>query len=430
VLQAILSDMGGAGTFVVRPSGPLVGDVPISGAKNSVLKLMCATVLCPGRFVIRNVPRISDVEWMGEVLTALGIDVAWDGDDVLVVTVGEEVLPFAPYELVEKMRASTALLGPLLARCGEAHIAMPGGDDFGSRPINLHLEGLEALGATFELQHGTIVGRATTLRGARVSLEYPSVGATENVMLAAVLAEGTTIIENAAREPEVADLAAFLNRMGSRVVGAGSPTISIEGVTELRPVDHETIADRIEAATFAACVAVAGGEVMLVGARDDHMASVIRKMGEMGVRMAPDSRGVWVMSGDRPRRLDLSTLPYPGIATDVLPMFVAALCCASGTSYATENLYGGRFRYVGELARMGADIDVEGHHLVIEGREWLSGAPVRAVDIRAGAALVCAALKAEGETVIHDAHHIDRGYHQLDAKLVAVGASVERGVGD
>jgi len=412
--------------LLVRRSGELSGQIPIEGAKNSVLKLMAATVLAPGVYVMRNVPRISDVDWMGEVLTAIGSSVRWIDDSTLEVTSGETLAPEAPYELVEKMRASTALLGPLLARCGEAHIAMPGGDDFGSRPINLHLDGLEALGATFELLHGTIHGRVDRLVGGRVVLEYPSNGATENLLLAATLADGETTIDNAAREPEIADLAAFLNRMGARVLGAGSSTITVEGVKELHPVDHEVVPDRIEAATYLACVATAGGEVTLVGARDDHMSSIIRKVGDMGVRVSPDSAGLWVMHHGRLTATDLSTLPYPGIATDVLPLFVAALATADGTSFATENLYGGRFRYAGELARMGADISVDGHHMVIDGVELLSGAKVRATDIRAGAALVVAALRAEGETEIYDAHHIDRGYHRLAEKLSAVGADVTR----
>lgn len=412
--------------LIVRPGGPLTGEVPIRGAKNSVLKLMAATVLAPGRHVLHNVPRISDVEWMGEVLGALGTRVTWDDPHTLAVEVGEELVPEAPYALVERMRASTALLGPLLARCGEARIAMPGGDDLGSRPINLHLAGLEALGARFELSHGTIVGHADGLVGNRVVLEYPSVGATENLIMAGTLARGTTVIDNAAREPEIADLAAFVNRMGAQVLGAGSPTIEVEGVDELRPVRHEVVPDRVEAATYLAATAVAGGEVVLAGARDDHMAQLLRKVGEMGVRTSPDSRGVWVLGPGRLRAADVATLPYPGIATDYLPMLVAMLAVAEGTSFATENLFGGRFRYVGELARMGARIDVDGHHLVVHGVEWLSGAPVRAFDIRAGAALVVAGLRAEGETEVWGAEHIDRGYECLAERLSELGASVTR----
>jgi UDP-N-acetylglucosamine 1-carboxyvinyltransferase len=399
--------------------------VRIRGAKNSVLKLMAATVLAPGTSTIRNVPHISDVEWMGDVLASLGL-VVDRRDDQLVIDSSGDIVPEAPYELVEKMRASTALIGPMLARCGEARVAMPGGDDFGSRPIDLHLTGLEALGATFELSHGTIHGRADGLVGARVLLEYPSVGATENVLLAATRAKGTTVIDNAAREPEIADLAAFLNRMGAQIVGAGSPTIQVEGVAELQPAIHEVIPDRIEAATFLAAVGLASGEVVLEGARHDHMTQLVRKFGEMGMRISPDPDGLWVMANERPKAISVATLPYPGVATDYLPLIMPLLAVADGTSFATENLFGGRFRYLGELARMGARIDVDGHHVVVEGVEWLSGAPVRALDIRAGAGMVVAGLRAEGETVVHDSHHLDRGYEDLVGRLSSLGADIAR----
>lgn len=413
------------GRMRVRPSGPLGGRVRVGGAKNSALKLMAATVLAPGTSTLWNVPAISDVEWMADVLRALGVEVTPEGGGKLTVDAGGDITPEAPYELVERMRASTALIGPLLARCGEAHVAMPGGDDFGSRPIDLHLSGLEALGATFELAHGTIHGRVERLVGGRVVLEYPSVGATETVMLAATLAEGVTAIENAAREPEIADLGAFLNRMGAKVTGAGSPTVRVEGVAELRPASHEVIPDRIEAATFIAAVGIAGGEVVVEGARHDHMAQLVRKFGEMGIRISPERDGLWVMARDRLQPISVATLPYPGVATDYLPLVMPLLAVADGTSFATENLFGGRFRYLGELARMGARIDVEGHHVVVEGVEWLSGAPVRAFDIRAGAGMVVAGLRAEGETIVHDSEHLDRGYEDFVGRLVSIGADVE-----
>jgi UDP-N-acetylglucosamine 1-carboxyvinyltransferase len=324
------------------------------------------------------------------------------------------------------MRASTAVIGPLLAACGEAHVAMPGGDDFGSRPINMHLAGLEALGATFELRHGIIHGRADRLDGAEVVLEYPSVGATENLLMAGVLAEGRTVVRNAAREPEIADLAAFLNRMGARVLGAGSPNVEIEGVGELRAVEHQVVPDRLEVATYLGALGVAGGEITLRNVRPDHLEMLIEKLGAMGMRVSPESDGLWAMQRGRPRAVDVATLPYPGIATDFLPLLVAVLSLANGTSYATENVFAGRFGYVGELSRMGADIKVEGHHLVIDGVDRLSGAPVRAPDIRAGAALVVAALGADGETTVLGGDHIDRGYEDLDGKLRALGADVRR----
>jgi UDP-N-acetylglucosamine 1-carboxyvinyltransferase len=411
--------------ILVRPSGPLSGTVPIGGAKNSALKLMAASLLAPGRHVLRNVPHISDVVDMAELLEAMGVVVERDGD-LLVIEVGAEVVPEAPYELVERMRASIVVLGPLLARYGEAKVALPGGDDFGPRPIDLHLRGLQELGATFETHRGYIVARAEQLVGARVLLEFPSVGATENLMMAAVLAKGITTLDNAAREPEIADLAAFLNRMGAHVTGAGTSTVVIEGVESLSPSDHTVIPDRIEAATYLAALAVAGGEITLAGARPDHMDMLVSKLGEMGMRISPTADGLWALVTRRLRSVDVSTLPYPGIATDYKPLMVAALTVADGVGIVTENLFAGRFRYVDELVRMGADIRTEGHHAVVRGVPQLSGAPVRAPDIRAGAALAVAALRAEGETIVLDAHHIDRGYEDFVGKLRRLGADVER----
>lgn len=397
----------------------------ISGAKNSALKLMAACVLAEGTHVLHNVPDIADVAFMAAVLEAIGLEVSI-GDGTAEVRRSSELHPETPYELVEKMRASTALLGPLLAVTGRARIAMPGGDDFGARPIDMHLAGLEQLGATFELEHGDINARADGLRGAEIVLDYPSVGATENLLMAAVLADGHTVITNAAREPEISDLAAFLNRMGAQVVGAGSPRIDVDGVAELRAVDHSVVPDRLEAATYLAALGVAGGELTLTHTRVDHMEMLIDRMGAMGIRISPDGEDLWAMARSRPKPADVATLPYPGLATDFLPLLVAVQCFATGTSYATENIFAGRFGYVGELARMGAQIKVEDHHLVIDGVEALSGAPVRALDIRAGAAMIVAALGAEGETVVRDGQHVDRGYEHLDAKMAAVGADVVR----
>jgi UDP-N-acetylglucosamine 1-carboxyvinyltransferase len=306
---------------------------------------------------------------------------------------------------------------------------MPGGDDFGSRPIDMHLKGLESMGATFEFAHGYIEARAEQLTGARILLEFPTVTGTENLLLAAVLAKGTTVIDNAAREPELADLAAFLNRMGARIVGAGSSTIEVEGVTpaDLSPVEHDVIPDRVEAATFLTAVALAGGEITVEGARDDHMDLLIAKIGDMGVRISPTSSGLWVQATGRLRSIDVATLPYPGIATDYKPLFMTMLAVADGVGIVTENLYGSsRFAYVAELVRMGADIRTEGHHAVVRGVERLSGAPVKAPDIRAGAALVLAGLVAEGETIVADAFHVERGYEHFADKLKSLGADVER----
>ena len=412
--------------LIVRPSAPLSGEVTISGAKNSALKLMAACVLAEGRYVLRNVPVISDVEYMCALLEAMGMQTRRREDGALEIIRGSQVIPEAPYELVERMRASSAVLGPLLAAMGEARVAMPGGDDFGARPIDMHLQGLEALGAEFTLSHGMIHARAERLVGTEVVLDYPSVGATENLLMAAVLAEGRTTVRNAAREPEIADLGAFLNRMGGQILGAGSSVVTIDGVSDLRAVEHTVIPDRIEVATFLSVLGVAGGELTLHHVRPDHLDLLVEKLGAMGIRISPEPDGLWAMASGRPRPTNVATLPYPGLATDYLPLLVALQCFNTGTSYATENVFSGRFRYVGELARMGAQVRVDGHHLVIDGVARLSGAPVRALDIRAGAALVVAALGADGETVIADAHHLDRGYEGLTDRLSSIGVQIER----
>jgi UDP-N-acetylglucosamine 1-carboxyvinyltransferase len=412
--------------IVVRRSGPLSGSVPISGAKNSVLKLMAATTLAEGRFVLRNVPDIADVECMSDLLRSMGMIVEMGADHALVIQRPAEIIPEAPYELVERMRASINVLGPLLARVGRARVAMPGGDDFGPRPIDMHLKGLEQLGATFSFAHGYIDAEADRLRGASIVLEYPSVGATENALMAAVLAKGTTIIDNAAREPEIADLASFLNKMGAQVLGAGSSTITVDGVDELTAVEHTVIPDRIEAATFLAALGVAGGELTLDGARADHMDMLIEKLAEMGMRVSPTADGLWAMAPERLQAVDVATLPYPGIATDYKPLFVTMLAVADGVGIVTENIFTGRFRYVDELVRMGADVRTDQHHVVVRGIPQLSGAPVRAPDIRAGAALVIAGLAADGVTEVRDAEHVDRGYENFVGKLAAVGADVSR----
>ncbi len=411
----------------VRRSGPLHGEVAIGGAKNSVLKLMAATTLARGEHVLRNVPAIADVECMSDLLRSMGMTVERPEPHALRIVRPDVIVPEAPYELVERMRASIVVLGPLLAREGRARVALPGGDDFGPRPIDMHLRGLEQLGASFETAHGYIEATAGALLGTTIILDYPSVGATENALMAAVLAKGSTVIDNAAREPEIADLAAFLNRMGAQVLGAGSSTIRVEGVEELSAVEHTVIPDRVEAATYLAAVGACGGEVTLRGAQADHMEMLIGKLGEMGMRVSPDAQGVWAMAPERLRAVDAATLPYPGIATDYMPLLVALLSVSDGVGIVTENIFSGRFRYIDELVRMGADIRTDAHHAVVRGRVQLSGAPVKAPDIRAGAALVVAGLRADGETVIHGAEHVDRGYEDLVGKLAALGADVSRG---
>ena len=422
--------------FVVSPNGPLSGTVRAGGAKNSVLKLMAACLLAEGRHVLTNVPRITDVDIMGEVLGAMGVDVRrGDRPDELVVTTPADVVPEAPYELVEKMRASVVVLGPLLARHGRARVSMPGGDDFGPRPIDMHLRALESMGAVFESSHGYVEGRVEStvgsvprLVGNRVVLEYPSHTGTDNVLMAAALAKGTTIIENAAREPEVQDLARFLNSMGARIRGASTSRIEVEGVDELHPVRHAVIPDRLVVATFLVAAGMVGGDVVVEDGRPEHMDMLIRKLAATGIRISQDPDGLRAVRDrdDQLQAVDVATLPYPGFATDYKPLLVTLLTVAHGVGIVTENLFFGRFRYVEELRRMGADIRTEGHHAVVRGVPRLSGAPVRAFDVRAGAALVLAGLVADGETVISDAHHVDRGYEDFDTKLVSLGAHVSR----
>lgn len=414
----------GMDRFRVTGGVRLVGEVRVDGAKNSVLKLMAAALLAEGRTTLTNVPAILDIEYMAALLRRLGCAVELTPGTV-VIDVPAELDHEAPYELVRRLRASICVLGPLVARLGRAKVALPGGDAIGSRGLDMHTAGLAKLGASSESEHGYIIANAPAgLTGASVWLDFPSVGATENILMAAVRAKGTTLIDNAAREPEIADLASFLNRMGAQVIGAGSSTIEVEGVEELHPVEHTVVPDRIEAGTFLAAVGAAGGEITIEGARPDHMDMVVQKLGDMGMRISPASEGLWAQRTRRLRAVDLATLPYPGIATDYKPFFVALLALADGVGIVSENLFAGRFRYIDELTRMGADIRTEGHHAVVRGRERLSAAPVRAPDIRAGAALVVAALGADGETVVSDAHHIARGYENFAGKLRALGADV------
>ena len=418
--------------LLVRPSGPLAGEVRIGGAKNSVLKLMAASLLAEGTYELTNVPGIADVGAMCELLAVMGVvsHRSATTPDRLRLVVPSEVVPEAPYELTERLRASIAVLGPLLARCGTARVSLPGGDDFGGpRPIDMHVRGLEALGATFELRHGELLASAVDgLRGADITLEFPSVGATENIVMAAVLAKGTTVLENAAREPEIVDLCRFLEGMGARLEGVGTPTLTVHGTaaTELTGTTHSVVPDRLETATFLAAVGVAGGELHLAGARSEHLEMLLRKVTDMGLSVTDSGTGLWASSSGRLRSVDIASLPYPGVATDYVPMLAAMLAVADGVGIITENLFAGRFRYLAELGRMGADVRTDSHHAVIRGVPRLSGAPVRAHDIRAGAALVIAALAADGDTVIADAHHLDRGYTDLDGKLRAVGADIVR----
>jgi UDP-N-acetylglucosamine 1-carboxyvinyltransferase len=401
------------------------GTVRVAGAKNSALKLMAAALLAPGRTVVRNVPRIQDCLTMGELLDRLGAGVAWH-DDSVTIDATDVTSVEAPYDLVRRMRASTAVLGSLLARAGRARVAMPGGDEIGSRPIDLHVQGLRKMGVRIGSEHGFLVAETRGLRGAAITLDYPSVGATENLMMAAVLARGTTVIDNAAREPEIADIAGFLVSMGARIEGAGTSTIEIDGVDALVPADHVTIPDRIEAGTWAAAAVATGGEITLSNARPDHLDLFLQKLVDAGAEVAMTEGGVRVNQSERAGAVDFVTLPYPGVATDFQPILMAMLATANGTSIATENVFESRFLYVDELRRMGADIRTEGHHAVIRGVERLSAAPVRALDIRAGAAMTIAALVADGITEISELHHIDRGYEGFVEKLLGLGVEVRR----
>ncbi len=425
--------------FVVHRRGPLRGLVRAGGAKNSALKLMAACLLAEGRHTLSGVPHIVDVEIMADVVRSIGgrvtraeaVAPGEPGD--LVIDVPAVLVPEAPYELVEKMRASVVVLGPLLARAGRARVSLPGGDDFGNRPIDIHLQGLTSLGASFETVHGYVrrawcptPGPGAGWWGTGSSSSTRAIPATDNILMAAVLAKGTTVLENAAREPEVADLAEMLTAMGAKIRGAGTSRIEVEGVEELHPTTHRVIPDRVVAATFFAAVGLAGGDVVVVDARANHMDMLLRKLGEMGVTVTPTPEGLRAESDGRLRSVDISTLPYPGVATDYKPFLVTMLSVADGVGIVTENLFSGRFRYVDELRRMGADIRNEGHHAVVRGVDQLSGAPVRAPDLRAGAALVLAGLVAEGETVVTGAVHVDRGYEDFAGKLTALGADVVR----
>jgi UDP-N-acetylglucosamine 1-carboxyvinyltransferase len=390
---------------------------------------LVATLLAPGSHRIDNVPGILDVRLMCDVIQHIGASTRLEGSSVL-VDIPDELIPEAPIDLVRQMRASILVLGALLARCGEARVALPGGDDFGSRPIDMHLDGLEAMGASFELLHGVLHATAPDgLSGADVYLEFPSVGATENVLLAGVMAKGTTTIGNAAREPEIQDLAEFLSKMGAQIRGAGTSTIEIDGVGALVSAQHRAVPDRLEAGTYLIAGAITGGEVTVKGCVPEHLRMELRKLGAAGCEYDTGKDWVTLRGPDRPDPVDFVTLPYPGFHTDMHPQMVSLLSLASGTSVITENIYAARFRYVGELNRLGADIQLEGQHVIARGVPELSGCPVDACDIRAGAALVLAGLRADGYTTVTDAQHIDRGYADFAGNLRSLGAEIVRETG-
>ena len=417
-------------SLLLKPAGPLEGEVRAYGAKNAVLKQMAACLLATGEHRLTNVPNISDVAVMSELLEALGcsVDVPGEHELRIVVPEGDALHPVAPAHLFEAMRASIVVLGPLLARCGEANMALPGGDDFGQRPINFHTEGLTAMGATFRNDRTSIHATSTSkrLRATRVTLEYPSHTATDNLLMAAVLADGRTIIDNAAREPEVEDLGRQLISMGARVEGLGTSLLTIDGVAELHPATHEVVTDRVVTATYLASGLITGGAVRVLDARPEHMVMLVRKLDAMGAEVDATGNGVAARARGRLRAVDIATLPYPGVATDYKPLLTTMLSVAEGVSVVTENLFTGRFRYVDQLVRLGANVTTEGHHAMIRGVERLTGTSVHASDIRAGAALILAGLIAEGETTFTGLEHVERGYDDLVGRLSALGAHIER----
>jgi len=413
--------------FVVSGGARLTGVVEVAGAKNSVLKLMAASLLAEGRTVLTNCPDIDDLTLMADVLTGLGCAVAIDGDRVS-IDVPAELSSVADFPAVSRLRASVAVLGPLMGRLRRATVALPGGDAIGSRPLDMHQNGLRALGATMEIQHGHVVGSARRLRGATIELEFPSVGATENVLMAACLAEGRTLIDNAAREPEIVDLAVLLNQMGAGISGAGTSTITIDGVDELHPTEHHTVGDRVVGGTWAYAAVITRGDVTIRGVDPAHLGAPLERLVRAGAVVTADPDGFTVRMDTRPRGVDFITLPYPGFPTDLQPIALVLAAISDGHSFITENVFEARFKFLDELVRMGADARTDGHHASITGVERLSSTPVWATDIRAGAGLVLAGLVADGDTEVNDAWHIDRGYPRFLEDLRSLGAKVERRV--
>jgi UDP-N-acetylglucosamine 1-carboxyvinyltransferase len=406
----------------------LTGEVRIAGAKNSALKLMAAALLTEGRTVLQSMPDILDVRYMGELLQRLGCKLDTDtAQGTLGIDVPATIHHEADYQLVRRLRASIIVLGPLLARCGKAKVALPGGDSIGSRGLGMHVAGLAKMGAEIGVEHGYVVAEAPGgLRAGQIFLDFPSVGATENLLLAATLARGTTMIDNVAREPEIVDIAEMLSQMGAKIGGIGTSTLEIEGPATLHPVEHRVVPDRMVAGTWAIGATLAGGEVVVRDANAAHLEIVLEKLSHAGASIETRADGFTVRMDERPRAIDVITLPYPGFPTDLQAMMVALAAVSEGTSMITENLFDGRFRFVQELARLGADVRTDGHHAVVRGKQMLSGAPVEATDIRAGAALVLAGLAADGETLVSGVHHLDRGYPNLAGVLTDLGAQVVR----
>ncbi len=419
--------------IVVEGTGVLSGTVQVSGAKNSALKLMAAALLGQGKSVLHNIPLISDIEVMSDVLRRLGATVVRDEQDchtLLVDTTNVDSFE-TPYELVSKMRASISVLGPLIGRFGRAHVAMPGGCQIGARKIDMHLLGLEKLGVHFEVKHGDLLAVAENgLHGAYITLDFPSVGATENMLMASVVAAGQTVIDNAAREPEIVDLCNMLNAMGAQISGAGSSTITIQGVPleSMHACEHTTVGDRIEAGTFLAGGALTGGPLTVTGIDPSFLRMALVKLDSFGCTVSTTENSITVSRTQPLHATDIQTLPHPGFPTDLQAQFMLLAALAKGNSIITENVFENRFMFASELMRMGADIAIDDHHAIVSGISALQGAPVSSTDLRAGAALVLAGIVAEGETVVHGLEHIDRGYENYVRKLASLGASVTREV--
>ncbi|MFV2047676.1 UDP-N-acetylglucosamine 1-carboxyvinyltransferase [Bacillus sp. AFS040349] len=413
--------------IIVRGGRRLNGTVQVEGAKNAVLPVIAASLLASeDKSIISNVPTLSDVYTINEVLRHLGADVHFENNQVI-VDASKELSTEAPFEYVRKMRASVLVMGALLARNGHARVALPGGCAIGSRPIDQHLKGFEAMGASIKVGNGFIEAEVNgRLKGAKVYLDFPSVGATENIIMAAALAEGTTVLENVAKEPEIVDLANYINAMGGKIRGAGTGTIRIEGVETLKGINHTIIPDRIEAGTFMVAAAITGGDVLVKGAIPEHLTSLVAKMEEMGVKIIEEQEGLRVIGPEKLKSVDLKTMPHPGFPTDMQSQMMALLLCANGTSMITETVFENRFMHVEEFRRMNGDIKIEGRSVIINGPVKLQGAEVAATDLRAGAALILAGLCAEGHTRVTELKHLDRGYVNFHDKLASIGADIER----
>ena len=411
--------------FIVSGGARLEGTVKVDGAKNSVLKLMAASLLAEGTTTLTNCPEILDVPLMKKVLEGLGCEVVIEGSEVRITTPAQPQSN-ADFDAVRQFRASVCVLGPLTSRCGHAKVALPGGDAIGSRPLDMHQTGLEKLGATTRIEHGAVVAEATHLRGANIRLDFPSVGATENILTAAVLAEGETVLHNAAREPEIVDLCTMLKSMGADIEGEGSSVVTIRGVDKLQPTQHEVIGDRIVAGTWAYAAAMTQGDLTVGGISPRHLHLPLEKLKSAGAELETYENGFRVRMDQRPQAVDYQTLPFPGFPTDLQPMAIGISAIADGTTVITENVFESRFRFVDEMLRLGADAQVDGHHVVVRGKERLSSTHVWSSDIRAGAGLVLSALCADETTTVHDVFHIDRGYPNFVESLQRLGATIER----